>query len=158
MSKKVTKNITVLMALNEVAWYEQQKGDIYNLSATARLALKRNMKRLQEITVGFYELRDELDKELREKYTTDERSYETEVEAQDGTKQPGRKVKDEFMEEFQREQAEMQEKLTNLAEDTEDVELIVIDLDAGAERADEKDFEISDATLDMLSLFEDGGE
>lgn len=158
MSKKITKNIKVIEALNEVAWYEQKKDQVDALSATARLALKRNMKKLQEISKDFYELRDELDKEIREKYGTDEKSEETEIEGNDGTKQPGRKVKDEYLEEFQKEQQEMQDKLNKLITDTEDVELIVINLDAEVERADEKDIEIKDSVLDMLSLFEDEGE
>ena len=154
MSKKITKNISVLVALNETAWYEQKKEDINSLSATARLALKRNMRKLQEVAKDFYELRDELESAIREKYSSDDMSVDTEIDGPDGTKQPGRKVKDEYLEEFQKEQGEMQTKLDNLLAETEDVEFITINLEAEAERADEKDLDISDDTLDMLSLFE----
>lgn len=154
MSKKITKNISVLVALNETAWYEQKKEDINSLSATARLALKRNMRKLQEVAKDFYELRDELEGAIREKYSSDDMSVDTEIDGPDGTKQPGRKVKDEYLEEFQKEQQEMQTKLDNLLAETEDVEFITINLEAEAERADEKDLDISDDTLDMLSLFE----
>ena len=154
MSKKITKNISVLVALNETAWYEQKKEDINSLSATARLALKRNMRKLQEVAKDFYELRDELEGAIREKYSSDDMSVDTEIDGPDGTKQPGRKVKDEYLEEFQKEQQEMQTKLDNLIAETEDVEFITINLEAEAERADEKDLDISDDTLDMLSLFE----
>ena len=41
--KKITKTIPMMGALNEVAWYEKEKSSISGLSATARLALKRNM-------------------------------------------------------------------------------------------------------------------
>lgn len=58
--KKITKTIPMMGALNEVAWYEKEKNSISGLSATARLALKRNMNQLSEIANNFYQIRDEL--------------------------------------------------------------------------------------------------
>lgn len=155
MSKKIVKTIPMVAALNEVAWYEQNRSDISALSATARLALKRNMNQLSDMSKNFYQLRDELREELRNKYSTDEMSIETEVEDADGNKVPGRHVKDEYLEEYQSEVAELQEKLNDMLADTEEVDLFIIDLDAELERIDQKDLDISDAAIDMLTLFED---
>lgn len=156
MSKKIVKTIPMVAALNEVAWYEQNKSDISSLSATARLALKRNMNQLSEMSKEFYQLRDELQEELRSKYSTDEKSIETEVEDADGNKVPGRHVKDEYLEEYQDEVTELQGKINDMLADTEEVELFIIDIDAELERIDQKDLDISDAAIDMLTLFEDG--
>lgn len=153
--KKITKTIPMMGALNEVAWYEKEKSSISGLSATARLALKRNMNQLSEIANNFYQIRDELQSELRSKYSTDEKSTETEVENADGSKVPGRHVKDEYLKEYQSEVAELQNKLNEMLADTEEVELFVIDLDSQLERIDQKDLEISDAAIDMLTMFED---
>lgn len=153
--KKITKTIPMMGALNEVAWYEKEKNSISGLSATARLALKRNMNQLSEIANNFYQIRDELQTELRNKYSTDEKSTETEVENADGSKVPGRHVKDEYLNEYQSEVAELQNKLNEVLTDTEEVELFVIDLDSQLERIDQKDLEISDAAIDMLTMFED---
>lgn len=153
--KKITKTIPMVGALNEVAWYEKEKNSISGLSATARLALKRNMNQLSEIANNFYQIRDELQTELRNKYSTDEKSTETEVENADGSKVPGRHVKDEYLNEYQSEVAELQNKLNEVLADTEEVELFVINLDSQLERIDQKDLEISDAAIDMLTMFED---
>lgn len=154
MSKKITKTIPVIAALNETSWYEQKRDEVKNLSASARLALKRNMKALSEMASEFRELQQELNQELQEKYSTDEKSVETEIEGPDGNMQPGRKVKDEFLEDYQNDINEVNSKLDALLRDEDEVELYVIDLDAELERIDEKDLEISDEAIDMLSLYE----
>lgn len=154
MSKKITKTIPVIAALNETSWYEQKRDEVKNLSASARLALKRNMKALSEMASEFRELQQELNQELQEKYSTDEKSVETELEGPDGNMQPGRKVKDEFLEDYQNDINEVNSKLDALLRDEDEVELYVIDLDAELERIDEKDLEISDEAIDMLSLYE----
>ena len=154
MSKKITKTIPVIAALNETSWYEKNSEEVKNLSATARLALKRNMRILSEMASEFRELQQELNQELQNKYSTDQKSIETEIEDAEGNKQPGRKVKDEFIKEYQKDVAESNSKLDELLRDEDEVELYVIDLDAEIERIDEKDLNISDEALDMLSLYE----
>ena len=49
----------------------------------------------------------------------------------------------------------MQIKLDEVLNDTVEVDLYVISLDDEVDRIDEKGLEISDATMDMISLFED---
>lgn len=154
MSKKITKTISVIAALNETSWYEKNSEEVKNLSATARLALKRNMRILNEMASEFRELQQELNQELQNKYSTDQKSIETEIEDAEGHKQPGRKVKDEFIEEYQKDIDESNLKLDELLRDEDEVELYVIDLDTEIERIDAKDLNISDEALDMLSLYE----
>lgn len=150
----MTKTISVIAALNETSWYEKNSEEVKNLSATARLALKRNMRILNEMASEFRELQQELNQELQNKYSTDQKSIETEIEDAEGHKQPGRKVKDEFIKEYQKDIDESNLKLDELLRDEDEVELYVIDLDAEIERIDAKDLNISDEALDMLSLYE----
>jgi hypothetical protein len=154
MSKKIYKTIPVIAAVNEVAWYGQEKDKLNDLSVKARWNLKKNIKELGKIADQYNEFRGELDTQLREKYSNDEMSVETEIDQPDGTKQPGRRVKDEYLEQYQKDIAEMNEKINELLRDTEEVELYIIDMDAEVEKMKD-DAELSDAAMDMLSLFED---
>ena len=156
MSKKITKSIQVIAALNEVAWYEKEKGNLEGqLSSRARWDIKRNMKELGSIAKDFYEFRDAEDQKIRDKYLTDEKSEETKVTDENGNEVDGRKVKDEYLEDLRKDQAEAQAKLNEILNDTEEVALYMINIEAELDRADEKGFDISDATMDMLSLFVD---
>ena len=157
MSKKIYKTIPVIAAVNEVAWYGQEKDKLNCLSVKARWNLKKNIKELEKISSQYDELRNELDTELRDKYSTDEKSIETEIDQPDGSKQPGRRVKDEYLEEYQKDIQDMNNKINELLSDTEEVALYIIDIDAEVERMDD-DAELSDAAMDMLSLFESSDE
>lgn len=154
MSKKIFKTIPVIAAVNEVAWYGQEKDKLNDLSVKTRWNLKKNIKELDKIAAQYHEFRNELDTQLREKYSNDEMSIEAEVEQPDGTKQPGRRVKDEYLKQYQKDITEMNDKINDLLQDTEEVELYVIDMDAEVEKMKD-DAELSDAAMDMLSLFED---
>lgn len=154
MSNKIYKTIPVMAAVNEVAWYSQERDQLTALSVKARWNLKKNMKELEKLSTMFDELRNSLDQELRDKYATDEKSVDTEIVGADGTKQPGRRVKDEYLDEYQKEVEEMNQKINELLANTEEVELYVIDMDAEVERMSD-DADISDTAMDMLSLFMD---
>ena len=150
MAKKITKTIPMIAAVNEVAWYVQEKDTLSVLSVKARWNLKKNMKELDNIASQFHEFKTNLEEELRAKYTTDEKSNETVLE--DGN--IGRKVKDEYLEDYQKDVEEMNAKVSELLYEDEEVNLYVIDMDEEVERmADDAD--LSDAAMDMLSLFED---
>lgn len=150
MAKKITKTIPMIAAVNEVAWYVQEKDTLSALSVKARWNLKKNMKELDNIASQFHEFKTNLEEELRAKYTTDEMSNETVLE--DGN--IGRKVKDEYLEDYQKDIEEMNAKVSELLYEDEEVNLYVIDMDDEVERmADDAD--LSDAAMDMLSLFED---
>ena len=153
MAKKITHTIPMIAAVNEVAWYEQEKDSLSVLSVKARWNLKKNMKALGELAQQFNEFRDNIQGELRERYTTDEMSDEAEVDDGNGNKVPGRKVKDEYLEEYNRDVNEMNAKLVDLLNEMEDVDLYYIDMDAEVENLPDG-AELSDAAMDMLSLFD----
>ena len=153
MAKKITKTIPMIAAVNEVAWYGQEKNSLSALSVKARWNLKKNMKELDGIAAQFQEFKSGLEEELRVKYTTDEMSVDTEVDDGNGNKVPGRRIKDEHMEAYQKDVAEMNQKINELLYEDEEVDLYIIDMDAEVERMSD-DAELSDAAMDMLSLFE----
>lgn len=153
MGKKITKAIPVIAAVNEVAWYAQEKDNLGALSVKARWNLKKNIKELEGIATQYREFRNTLEDELRAKYSNDDMSTESEIDDGNGNMVPGRTVKDEYLDDFHKDTAEMQRKLDELLYDNEDVALYEIDMDAEVERMPD-DAQISDAALDMLSLFD----
>lgn len=157
MAKKITKTIPMIAAINETAWYAQEKEALGALSVKVRWNLKKNMKELDVLASQFQEFKNGLEEELRTKYTTDEMSVETEVDDGNGNKVPGRKIKDEYMEAYQNDVNEMNAKINELLYEEEEISLYAIDMDAEVERMSD-DAELSDAAMDMLSLFESEGE
>ena len=154
MAKKITKNIPMIAAVNEVAWYGQEKDSLSALSVKARWNLKKNMKELDSLASQFYEFKQNIEEEIRAKYTTEEKSVETEIDEGNGNKVPGRKVKDEFIEDYKKDIEDMNQKINELLYEEEEIDLYVIDMDAEVERMSD-DAELSNAAMDMLSLFED---
>lgn len=157
MAKKITKTIPMIAAINETAWYMQEKETLGALSVKARWNLKKNIKELDVLASQFQEFKNGLEEELRAKYTTDEKSIEAEVDDGVGNKVPGRKVKDEFIKDYQNDVNEMNTKINELLYEEEEVNLYTINMDAEIERMSD-DAELSDAAMDMLSLFEPEGE
>lgn len=157
MAKKITKTIPMIAAINETAWYMQEKETLGALSVKARWNLKKNIKELDVLASQFQEFKNGLEEELRAKYITDEKSTETEVDDGAGNKVPGRKVKDEFIKDYQNDVNEMNIKINELLYEEEEVNLYTIDMDAEIERMSD-DAELSDAAMDMLSLFEPESE
>lgn len=150
MAKKITKTIPMIAAVNEVAWYAQEKESLSALSVKARWNLKKNMKELDNIASQFHEFKNNLEEELRTKYTTDEMSDEAVLD--DGN--IGRKVKAEYLDDYQKDVDDMNAKIGELLYEDEEVNLYVINMDDEVERMAD-DAELSDAAMDMLSLFED---
>lgn len=150
MAKKITKTIPMIAAVNEVAWYTQEKESLSSLSVKARWNLKKNMKELDNIASQFHEFKNNLEEELRTKYTTDEMSDEAVLD--DGN--IGRKVKAEYLDDYQKDIDDMNAKIGELLYEDEEVNLYVINMDDEVERMAD-DAELSDAAMDMLSLFED---
>lgn len=74
MIEKITKTIPMIAAVNEVAWYEQERASLTSLSIKARWNLKKNIAKLDELASQFREFKQNLEDELRAKYTTDEKS------------------------------------------------------------------------------------
>lgn len=154
---KITKTIPMIAAVNEVAWYAQEKESLGALSVKARWNLKKNMKELEALATQFHEFKQNLEEELRVKWTTDEVSDETEIDDGNGNKVPGRKIKDEYLDEYKKDFADIDAKINELLYEEEEIGVYTIDMDAEVERMSD-DAELSNAALDMLSLFEGAEE
>lgn len=157
MAKKITKTIPMIAAINETAWYAQEKEMLSALSVKARWNLKKNMKELEALATQFHEFKQNLEEELRVKWTTDEVSDETEIDDGNGNKVPGRKIKDKYLDEYKKDFADIDAKINELLYEEEEIGVYTIDMDAEVERMSD-DAELSDAALDMLSLFEGAEE
>ena len=158
MSKKIVKTFPVIVALNETAWYTQEKDSLGSLSVKARWNLKKNIKEFEKISTEFIEFREGLENEISKKYFgDDERSEPAEITDKDGNKQNGRKVKKEFVDEYNKDIEEVNRKLQELLYDEEEVEIYIIDMDAEIERMPD-DAVLSDKAMDMLSIYEDATE
>ena len=150
----MVKSVKVDEAVQLVDLYEKERqGHLDNVSVRIQLALKRNMRTIRNMANDFFELRDELEKPLNEKYFTDERSVEVVDENGETT---GRSVKPEFMDDFKKEWTVLNEKLKAALANSDDLELTAIDVDAEATRLDEKGLTLSNGALELLCFFEGG--
>lgn len=121
MTNKITKTIPMIAAVNEVAWYEKEKDSISVLSVKARWNLKKNIKKLDELASQFREFKENLEADLRTQYTTEEKSVEAEIDDGNGNKVPGRRVKEEYFEEYQNAVNEMNIKMVELLNEEEEI-------------------------------------
>ena len=163
-NKTLTKSMTILDAENVVKYYkdirsnEATKNKFNVFSIFVQWNLKKNIDILSKEVSSFEELRDEKQKELNDKYFTDEKSESKEIEqVVDGEVKmvPGRQVKEEYMEDFKNEHANMLTELYKVAMQKIDVELFVIDIDKELEDVKDADAlqELNMDDLDFLSIF-----
>ncbi len=122
------KDLYVIEALNVVSWYRQLTPEKLNkLDFKIRWSLKKAVAKLTPDAAEFEKMRDEEVKQLQEKwFTSDEKSEITnvpvldndgnEVKDEEGIVQTQevRKVKEEFMDEYQGEVHELQDKLNEI--------------------------------------------
>lgn len=163
-NKTFTKSMTILDAENIVKYYkdirsnEKTKNKFNVFSIFAQWNLKKNIDILSKEVSSFEELRDEKQKELNDKYFTDEKSEDKQIEqVVDGEVKmvPGRQVKEEYMEDFKTEHTNMLTELYKVAMQKIDVELFVIDIDKELEDVKDADAlqELNMDDLDFLSIF-----
>ena len=163
-NKTFTKSMTILDAENIVKYYkdirsnEKTKNKFNVFSIFAQWNLKKNIDILSKEVSSFEELRDEKQKELNDKYFTDEKSEDKQIEqVVDGEVKmvPGRQVKEEYMEDFKIEHTNMLTELYKVAMQKIDVELFVIDIDKELEDVKDADAlqELNMDDLDFLSIF-----
>lgn len=163
-NKTFTKSMTILDAENIVKYYkdirsnETTKNKFNVFSIFAQWNLKKNIDILSKEVSSFEELRDEKQKELNDKYFTDEKSESKEIEqVVDGEVKmvPGRQVKEEYLEDFKIEHSNMLTELYKVAMQKIDVELFVIDIDKELEDVKDADAlqELNMDDLDFLSIF-----
>jgi hypothetical protein len=142
-----TKTITInnLTAVNETAWYKDASSRLAILPVKIRWQLKKNMNALNKLANEFEEFKISLEEELRNKYVSDEYSYD----AENGE----RKVKEEYLEEYRAAVTDINQKLYEVLSEEEEITLNVIDMDALMEALPD-DAPLNDSDFDMLSLFD----
>lgn len=160
MGKNTNKTLRTIEVLNIVAFLNDAitTKKIDELSIKARWAIKKSLKELVEIDTKFKELKEELESNLRDTYfMNDEKSEPTKIVQKDENGQnvevDGRKVKAEFMAEYNQALEDMQTKLHEVLFDENDVVINVFDVDSEIDKlSDDSQFTFED--LEMLSVFD----
>lgn len=148
---KVIKNILVFDIISQTKWYEREKNNLNSLSVKTRWNLKKNIKEIQKISSSFYEFKDSLQNQLKEKYSSDERSIEEQID-QNGQKTLVRKIKDEYLKEYQKQVNEMNAKLDQLLKEREEILIYPINMDEEIENM-AADANLSDESMQMLMFY-----
>lgn len=103
--KTVEKTLLTIEALNLLGWAEQENGFITTVKLPMKLMwnLKDNISALIEIREKF----NDFNKKIEEKYGDDTHSFDAEEIDDNGQTQKMRRVKDEYLEEFNKERNEI---------------------------------------------------
>ena len=152
----MTKELLVMECININGWYNQIRADknkLNGLSVKTLWALRKNMKKISEITDYFNEFKDNLENELKDEFFNDEKSEETIVKDENGQDVHAQKVKDEYLQEYQNKINELNNKLNELVMTKESLDLDPIDMDKEMDRLD-IDCNLNMDDLDILSVFE----
>ena len=152
----MTKELLVMECININGWYNQIRADknkLNDLSVKTLWALRKNMKKISEITDYFNEFKDNLENELKDEFFNDEKSEEAIVKDENGQDVHAQKVKDEYLQEYQNKINELNNKLNELAMTKESLDLDPIDMDKEMDRLD-TDCNLNMDDLDILSVFE----
>ena len=152
----MTKELLVMECININGWYNQIRADknkLNGLSVKTLWALRKNMKKISEITDYFNEFKDNLENELKDEFFNDEKSEEAIVKDENGQDVHAQKIKDEYLQEYQNKINELNNKLNELAMTKESLDLDPIDIDKEMDRLD-TDCNLNMDDLDILSVFE----
>lgn len=160
MSKTMDKTLMTIEIINIVAFLNNaiETKKIDELGVKFRWAIKKSMKELVEVDNKFRELKEELESGLKEEFfMNDEKSELTTItqKGEDGQDVPieVKKVKDNYMDEYNRRLDEINSKLREVLYDTNDVTISVVDVDSEIEKlSDDTAFTFED--LEMLSVFD----
>jgi len=160
MSKTMNKTLMTIEIINIVAFLNNaiETKKIDELGVKFRWAIKKSMKELVEVDSKFREFKEELESGLKEEFfMNDEKSELTTItqKGEDGQDIPVevKKVKDEYMDEYNRKLDEINGKLREVLYDTNDVTINVVDVDSEIEKlSDDTTFTFED--LEMLSVFD----
>lgn len=136
--KTVEKTLLTIEALNILGWAEQENGFIANVKLPVKLMwnLQDDLKALIEIREKF----NEFNKKIEEKYGDDEHSFDAEEIDNNGQTQKMRRVRDEYLEEFNKERNEIFAQENNIKVKVFDIE-------------DFGDIEVSVQDMGMLGFF-----
>lgn len=149
------KELMVVECVNISAWYRKVRENdskLKGLSVKTLWALKKNMKKIDDIAANFEEFRNSLEDKLKADYFNDEKSEPAKFLDNDGKEVEGLKVKEEYLEDYQKELNSLNGEINGLLMSKEEVVLNAIDIESEIENMDSTDITMED--LDMLSIFE----
>lgn len=166
--KTITKEITILNAVNLVAYYkkirenEKEKDKFNVFSVGTQWHLKKNMDILASATASYEEFRAEKQQEINDRYFSDQYSDPTVIKKMvDGEEKEfkGRQVKSEYMDEYKEANLKLGEELFKLASEKVSVQIYPIDLDAEIDTLDKQDnantANLTMDDLDFLNFFQE---
>ena len=160
MSTIKNKTLQTIEILNIVAFLNEaiESKKIDELGIKARWAIKKSLKELHEVDSKFKEFKEELESGLKDAYfMNDEKSETTKLIQKDENGQDvevdGRKIKAEFMAEYNQALEDINAKLREVLFDDNEVAINVFDVDNEIDKlSDDTKFTFED--LEMLSVFD----
>ena len=132
MKKMEERTLLTIDALSILSWAEDANGYIANAKLPIKMmwGIKEDIAKLDEIRNRY----NEFDQEINEKYMSDELSYDSAEKDEEGNESLVRRVKDEYLEQFNNEKRELlfTENKMNVSvfdiEDFGDIEISIQDL------------------------------
>jgi len=119
--------LSTLEILNIVSWYKEKRQDekkpLGALPLKIQWELKKNIDKISPIADSYMNFKQEIENKLQEEYATDEKSM---IDESDNTV---RKIKDEYIAEYQKEIAEMTEKLNEILIEQNEIEMNSFDVE-----------------------------
>ena len=155
----MVKKLRVIECIGVKQWYDQVRAEkkIDNLTVSTLWALRKNMKLITDIVNNFNEFKSGLEEQLQAEYFTEEKSQITTIQDQNGEDVSVRKVKDEFLSEYQEKVVEINEKLKEVVNNIEELTFSSIDMNKEIERLGSS-CALNMDDLDILSIFEEDGQ
>lgn len=152
------KVLTTLEVLNICAWYKQarenEKKPLNSLPLKVQWTLKKNITAMTPTADNFTNLQKEAEDDLRARYMGDDKSYAD----KDEQGQDIRKIKDEWMDEFQKEVMDMNTKLNDILSETVEIELAPINIDKLLDEIGDKETSLSVEDLEILEQMKEDTE
>ena len=149
--KKEFLNIEVVNNMNALNRLLANEKKAKELPIKVRWAIKKNISVLSPTVKDFEDLKKELVEELQKEYFTEEKSHIVTGDERFSEDDEVRQVNDEYMEEYEEKVSELNGKLRELLNESNEYEIHTIDLDAFVESLpDDTSLEFSD--LEILSF------
>ena len=161
--KKIFKNIEVLNIVSYVNQMSKEKLD--ELPLKFRWNLKKNIDKLRPIAESYENFRNDQVKQLQSEWFNEEKSEEfMQVKTDENGEpmkdgegneitEPMRKIKDEYMVEYQKVVSELNTKLNEIAYEDNEIEIVTVDFDIFIDSLpDDSSIDFDDIT--MLSFMD----
>lgn len=150
------KELMVAECVNLSAWYKAIRDDktkLNGLSVQFLWALKKNMKKVDEVTISFEEFRNGLEEQLKKDYFNEEKSEPTKFTDENGKEVEGRKIKQKYFDDYQNELNSLNTQISDLLATKEKLTFTDMNIEDEIEQIDSRNITIDD--LDMFSAFEE---